>query len=138
MNRYMLDTNTVSHLLRKHAAVSKHVVQHPMASLCISAITEAEFHFGLAKRPEATQLHLAVHEFLRRVEIMDWNSVAANQYGRTRADMEKRGKTLAPLDMLIGSHASSLKLVLVTNDQAFAHMPELQVEDWTVDKVKTD
>jgi tRNA(fMet)-specific endonuclease VapC len=136
MNRYMLDTNTVSHLLRKHAAVSKHVVQHPMASLCISAITEAELLFGLAKRPEATTLHLAVHEFLRRVEILDWNSVAADQYGTTRATMEKHGKILTPLDMLIGSHALSLKIVLVTNDQAFAQMPDLQIEDWTVDKAR--
>jgi tRNA(fMet)-specific endonuclease VapC len=136
MNRYMLDTNTVSHLLRKHAAVSKHVVQHPMASLCISAITEAELLFGLAKRPKATTLYLAVHEFLRRVEILDWNSVAADQYGTTRATMEKHGKILTPLDMLIGSHALSLKIVLVTNDQAFAQMPDLQIEDWTVDKAR--
>jgi tRNA(fMet)-specific endonuclease VapC len=136
MNRYMLDTNTVSHLLRKHAAVSKHVVQHPMASLCISAITEAELLFGLAKRPEATTLHLAVHEFLRRVEILDWNSVAADQYGTTRATMEKHGKILTPLDMLIGSHALSLKIVLVTNDQAFTQMPDLQIEDWTVDQAR--
>ena len=132
MSRYMLDTNTVSHLLRKHPTVTKHVVTHPMASLCISAITEAELLFGLAKRPDATQLHLAAHEFLRRVEVLPWDSVAADQYGNTRATMEKRGKNLAPLDMLIGSHALSLKIILVTNDQAFSQVPDLHIEDWTV------
>lgn len=132
MRRYMLDTNTVSHLLKKHPAVSEQVMQQAMSSLCISSITEGELLFGLAKRPEATQLHRVADEFLRRVEVMDWNSVAAEQYGKSRTIMEKRGKNLAPLDMLIASHALSLKLVCVTNDQAFSHMPDLQVEDWTI------
>ena len=96
--------------------------------------SEAELLFGLAKRPDAKQLHLAAHEFLRCVEALDWDSAAADQYGRSRASMEKRGKILAPLDMLIGCHALSLKLTLVTNDQAFSQMSDLQVEDWTVEK----
>ena len=53
MRRYMLDTNTVSHLLRAHPSVARRVVAVPMASLCISAITEGELLFGLAKRPSA-------------------------------------------------------------------------------------
>ena len=132
MSRFMLDTNTVSHLLRKHPTVSKRVMRQPMASLCISAITEAELLFGLAKRPDAKQLHLAVYEFLRRVDVLQWDSAAAEHYGITRALMEKRVKSLSPFDMLIGSHALSLKLMLVTNDQAFSHMADLQIEDWTV------
>lgn len=39
MTRYMLDTNTVSHLLRQHPAVVGRVVATPMAALCISAVT---------------------------------------------------------------------------------------------------
>jgi predicted nucleic acid-binding protein len=31
---------------------------------------------------------------------------------------------------LIGSHALSLNLTLVTNDKAFAHMEGLEIEDW--------
>jgi tRNA(fMet)-specific endonuclease VapC len=130
MNRYMLDTNTVSYFIRGVPLVTKRVVQHPMASLCISAITEGELLFGLAKRPEAKRLQKAVAEFLKRVEVLPWDSVAAEHYGVTRATMEQRGKTLAPFDMLIGSHALSQKLVLVTNDKAFAQIEELETEDW--------
>ena len=67
MKLYMLDTNTVSHLLREHPVVTKRIVAVPMASLCISAITEGELLFGLAKRPTAKRLHVAVRQFLRRV-----------------------------------------------------------------------
>lgn len=67
MKRYMLDTNTVSHLLRKHPAVTQRVIAAPMACLCLSAITEGQLRFGLARWPEAKRLHLAVRELLAPV-----------------------------------------------------------------------
>lgn len=131
MRRYMLDTNTVSHLIKAHPAVGRRVVASPMASLCISAITEGELLFGLAKRPEAKRLHLAVREFLRRVDVLPWDGVVAEHYGAVRADLARQGKTLAPLDLLIATHALSIDAVLVTNDQAFSQVADLHVEDWT-------
>ena len=131
MKRYMLDTNTVSHLLREHPAVARRLVAVPMASLCISAITEGELLFGLAKRPTAKQLHVAVREFLRRVDVLPWDSTAAEHYGAVRADMARQGKVLAPLDLLIATHALSVDAVLVTNDRAISQMTHLHIEDWT-------
>ena len=130
--RYMLDTNVVSQLIRKHPAVVSRVTSAPMAALCISAVTEGELLFGLAKRPAATQLHGAVTEFLKRVDVLPWDSSAAESYGALRASMETQGKPLAALDMLIGAHAASLGAVLVTNDQAFQQINDLRVEDWMV------
>ena len=131
MKLYMLDTNTVSNLIKGHPAVARHVVLLPMASLCISAITEAELLFGLGKRPDAKRLHVAVREFLRRINVLPWDSAVAQRYGLVRAEMEASGKILAPLDLLIGAHALSADAVLVTNDQAFAHLDKLHLEDWT-------
>jgi tRNA(fMet)-specific endonuclease VapC len=131
MTRYMLDTNTVSHILREHPLVTKRILSEPMTSLCISAITEGELLFGLAKRPEAKRLQQAVHEFLLRVVSVPWDSSAAEHYGVARAEMEAEGKVLAPLDLLIGGHALSVAATLVTNDQAFRRMTGLQIEDWT-------
>jgi tRNA(fMet)-specific endonuclease VapC len=130
MKRYMLDTNTVSYLLREVPSVARRVVKEPMAALCISAITEGELLFGIAKRPDAMRLHKAVAEFLKRVEILPWDSAAAEHYGQTRANMERRGAVIAPLDMLIASHAFSLGLTLVTNDKAFTQLEGLEIEDW--------
>jgi tRNA(fMet)-specific endonuclease VapC len=130
MKRYMLDTNTVSFLLREHPAVITRVTQLPMAELCISSVTEGEMLFGLAKRPEAKRLHRAVMEFLLRVEVLPWDSAAAATYGTTRAELERRGKVIAPLDLMIASHALSLKLALVTNNGSFAQMEGLELEDW--------
>ena len=132
----MLDTNTVSHLIKGHAAVARHVIAVPMASLCLSVITKGELLFGLAKRPEAKRLHMAVRAFLLRVDVLPWDAVAAERYGAVRADMERQGKILAPLDLLIATHALSVGAVLVTNDRAFAQMTpltDLQCDDWTTE-----
>ncbi len=56
-----------------------------------------------------------MQEFLRRVEVLPWDSTAADRYGFFRADIEKRGQTLAPLDLLIAAHALSIGAVLVIN-----------------------
>ncbi|MDO8787607.1 MAG: type II toxin-antitoxin system VapC family toxin [Sulfuritalea sp.] len=127
----MLDTNTVSYLLKAHPKVARRVAAAPMAFLCISAITEGELLFGLARRPDAKRLHRAVRELLRRVDVLPWDSTVAERYGAVRADMERRGKILAPLDLLIATHALSAGAVLVTNDRAFAKVADLEVEDWT-------
>ena len=130
MTRYMLDTNTVSYLVRAHPAVSQRVVAVPMAALCMSSITEGELLFGLARRPTAERLHTVVRELLHRVDVLPWDHQAAERYGTTRADLVSKGKTLAPLDLLIAAHALSVDAVLVSSDKAFAQVDGLVLEDW--------
>jgi tRNA(fMet)-specific endonuclease VapC len=126
----MLDTNIVSYLIKGNEQVANHIIALPITSVCISAITEGELLAGIAKRPEAKKLHLAVHEFLRRVDVIAWDSDTAKHYGRLRSMMESLGNPLAPLDMLIAAHAVSINATLVTNDQAFRTIKELAIENW--------
>ena len=129
----MLDTNTVSLLLRQHPSVLRQAIATPMAALCISAITEGELLFGLAKRPAAKRLHAAVREFLRRVEVLPWETAAAERYGILRAGLERKGHVLGPLDLLIAAHALDRQAVLVTNDRAFGMVERLDIADWAMD-----
>lgn len=126
----MLDTNTLSYLVQGNPAVAQRVVATPMATLCMSSITEGELLSGLAKRPAARKLHAVVQELLRRVDVLPWDHTAAERYGVIRAEMTTRGKILAPLDLLIATHALSIGAVLVTSDKTFAQVPGLPVEDW--------
>ena len=73
---YLLDTNTVSHLIKRHPQVTQRLLAVPIHKICISAITAGELAFGLAKRPQALALKAAVDEFLRRVEVLrpSWGS----------------------------------------------------------------
>ena len=103
MTLFMIDTNTVSHLIKGHPAVVRRISDLPMNSLCISAITEGELLFGLAKRPEAKRLAAFVKAFLMRV--LPWDRAVAARYGTVRAHMELLGQILSPLDLLIATHA---------------------------------
>lgn len=131
MIRHLLDTNAVSHALRGHPRLLERLTTVSMASLCVSVVTEAELRFGLARRPEATRLHDLVGEFLRRVDVLPWDSSCAAHYGVLRAQLGNRGKALAPLDLLIAAHALAIGAVLVSSDKAFGHCGRLVREDWT-------
>lgn len=128
----MLDTNAISALARgRDTALTKLVGAQPF---CISVLVEAELRYGLARRPINAGVRRIVEGLLANVDIRAWNSVCARQYGVLRATLEARGLTLAPLDLLIASHAlAEQRCMLVTADRAFTQVPGLQVLDWTAD-----
>lgn len=132
MKHFMLDTNIVSHILKGHPKVIKKLTSKSISSICISAITEAELQYGLAKRPEAKRLHLLVREFLRTVDVLPWDTSITQRYGKVRFKMEKEGKGIGSLDLLIATHALDTRCVLVTNDHVFQNITELKIEDWTL------
>jgi tRNA(fMet)-specific endonuclease VapC len=131
MTRYLLDTNTVSHLFRRNASVIRRMEAVPVAMVCISTITDGELNFGIARRPEESSLQFAVDAFRERVDALAWDADASRAYGAIRADLERTGRTLAPMDLLIAAHALATGAVLVTSDRAFAQVPGLPIEDWT-------
>jgi tRNA(fMet)-specific endonuclease VapC len=128
---YLLDTNLASYVIKGSVpAVQRHIGRVPMAQLAISAVTEGELLYGVARRPEATRLHAIVKEFLLRVSIAPWDSDVARHYGTLRAAFERQGRPIGNLDMMIGAHALALGAVLVTNDQAFSRIKGLKIENW--------
>lgn len=131
--QYMLDTNTASYIIKgEPVEIREHLLRVPMVNVCISAITEAELLRGVAKKPEAKRLPIAVKEFLLRVEILPWDSLAAKTYAELRTACESEGKLLGNMDMLIAAHSKAQGTVLVTNDQAFYNIAHLlTLEDWT-------
>lgn len=129
MTRYMLDTNTVSYLLRGHVLVTQQALAK--VHLCISSITQGEILFGIALRPGAIFLPVQVGELFSRLEILSWDSAIAETCSQLRAALHRAGKRIAPLDMLIAAHAIGVGAVLVTSDKAFRQIAGLQVEDWT-------
>jgi tRNA(fMet)-specific endonuclease VapC len=134
----MLDTNTASYIIRgTGGALAARLRAVPAAQLCVSAITEGELLFGVARRIQAghlgaNNLQLVVREFLTRVETLDWDRAAAARYAGLRAALEADGTPLGNLDTLIAAHALAADAVLVTNDRSFARVPGLTVENWVV------
>jgi len=130
--RYMLDTNMASYVIKGNIPrVRERLLKVPMAQVSISAVTEGELRFGVARRPDAVRLKTAVEEFLLRVEVLPWGSEAARRYGPVRAALEGEGEPMGNLDMMIAAHAMAAQAVLVTNDRVFGRVKGLKIEDWS-------
>jgi tRNA(fMet)-specific endonuclease VapC len=136
MFTYLLDTNTVSHIVRGTSPLTRHTLTHlpPNERACISAITEGEIRYGLAKSPAAHRLRAAMDMFFTKVQILPWRTEEAIVYGQLRAALRAGGKSLDPMDMLIAAHALAIGATLVTSDKAFSHVSDLHnIVDWATD-----
>ena len=130
--RYLLDTNIVSYIIKGNIPrVRVRLLRVPVSEVAISVITEAELRFGLARKPEATNLKIAVEEFLRRVDVLPWDSACAGNYGLIRAALEENGEPMGNLDLMIAAHAVTSGAVLVTNGRVFKRVKGLKIEDWS-------
>jgi len=132
MSAFLLDTNIASHIIKgDRPEITERLVALPIEDIAISAVTEAELLYGLAKRNHPAALTERVRQFLLRVDILEWDRHAAQAYGDLRAQCERNGVTLAPLDMMIAAHALAADAILVTRDKAFSHIPQpFKLEEW--------
>ena len=80
---------------------------------CLSSIVVAEIRYGLAKRSAASRLQALTEATLETQEILPWTEACTRFYGQLRFDLERHGKPLAALDLLIASHALSEGCTLV-------------------------
>jgi len=130
---YLLDTNVVSYFVRgTSAAIRDHIQRTPVERMALSAVTEAELLFWIARRPGDARTRVSVRDFLERVPSLAWDSRAAQVYAAMREEQRRKGRPLSTEDLMIAAHASSLGVILVTNDSAFSFVDGLQTEDWTV------
>lgn len=132
---WLLDTNIASLAIRGHREVLERLAALPMHELKMSAVTQAELLYGVAKRGRPSRLAALVQAFLDRVEPMPWTPEVAVVYADLRAECEARGRPLAALDMMIAAHARQLAVTqpttLVTRDQAFVRAGlGLPVQTW--------
>lgn len=131
MMRFMLDTDICIDLLRgRSPRLFARLREHRPDEISISSITLAELQYGAAKsaRPEYhTQLLI---KFCAPLAILPFDSQAAEIYGQVRAELERKGTSIGPLDMLIAAHAISRNLTLVTgNEREFRRMGGLNIEN---------
>ena len=130
--RYMLDTNICVFAIRKNTPnVLAALRAHAAEGIGISSIVASELWFGVEKSASAKNAK-ALTQFLSPLEIAPYDEAATQTYGRIRAALEVKGKTIGPLDTLIAAHALALDVTLVTNNSTeFRRVTGLRIVDWT-------
>ncbi len=131
---YMLDTNICIHLIRKKVkSVFRQLEEKMDDGLYISTVTLAELEFGNAN---ANSLYkernrLALLDFLTIIGIKRFDEDAAAEYGIIKKYLKDQNQLIGPFDMLIGAHAKSLNMILVTNNvREFERIQDLKIENW--------
>ena len=130
--RYLLDTNTVSALMRGQQEVAARVAKTPREDVAISQVTVAEIEFGLrylpaSKRRGALEAQWAAigSELIR----LAWDDEVSRRFGERKARLERAGNQMSDFDLAIAVHAVAYGLTLVTADRAFERL-QLRRENW--------
>jgi len=129
---YMLDTNMCIYIMKKKPEnVLAQLKKHKDKGLFISTITLAELEYGIENSLYKEQNKIALIEFLTIINIKYFDETAAQEYGVVRKELKSRNNVIGPLDILIGSHAKSLNMTLVTNNiKEFEKIKDLKIENW--------
>jgi len=129
--RFLLDTNICIYVINERpAAVLAQFLAHEEDGLGISAITASELYWGVRKSGSQRNLK-ALEKFMAPLNVIDYGLVAAQAYGILRAELERKGTPIGPLDLQIAAHALALNLTLVTNNlREFKRVPGIKLVNW--------
>jgi len=130
--KYLLDTNICIYIIkRKPETVLGQLKQKQGDGVAISAITLAELQHGVESSEYPEKNAVALRQMLAIMTVLPFDDLAATEYGKVRADLQRKGTPIGPMDTLIAAHARAAKLILVTNNlREFERVDELILENW--------
>lgn len=134
MSSAVLDTNAVSDFMRDNPRVKARAA-HFSGRLVTSVVVLGEIRYGLERLPSGkkrSDLEAQAQAILMSLPCEPITEQVAETYGRLKSSLESRGLNLEDNDLWIAATALTLGAIIVTRDQAFAQIPGLQVEDWTL------
>ena len=127
----MLDTNICIYVLKNRPEQLRERFNRLAGQLCISTITVAELLYGMQKSSRPDENRRAVEQFVARLDVLPFSVSAAFHYGQIRVALERAGRPIGAHDMLIGAHARSEGMIIVTNNmREFERIPGLRTENW--------
>ena len=137
---YLLDTNTLSYVARGEGGVGARMLSMKRDAVAIPAIVAYELRYGLARldpsRPITRALTENVGSLLAALRIVAFDDDCAAAAAALRADLERAGTPLGPIDILIAATALATRSTLVThNTREFGRVRGLLLEDWYDPKI---
>jgi tRNA(fMet)-specific endonuclease VapC len=129
----LLDTGICFAFLKAQpeAGIHSRLIQHG-GQISTSRVSCAEL-YALGYRGGAKKLE-QIDELLGELTILEFDDLAAREYGRLHARLAERGQSVGQVDLMIAATALVHGLVLVTHDQDFSLIAnvitELRLDDW--------
>ena len=127
---FMLDTDTVSLILRDEGETATHFRATTRHETCLSSLTLGELRRGVALR-QSHRLAALVDTFVTAIRIASFDAEAAGRFGTLSASLSRRGVPIGVFDTLIAAHALAIGAVIVTHSRRhFDRVDGLDVVDW--------
>ena len=117
--KYLIDTNVIIDYLRGDEKIEKVLDLFIEDGIGVSVISLAELYQGAYKSSETTKNLLSVESFVKipNVTLLETTLAISKEFGRLSSILEKKGKKIGPMDMLIATTCIVRKLILVTEDK---------------------
>ncbi len=128
---YALDTNSLIYFFKGMGSVSEHLLASEPREVAVPAISVYELEVGIAKSTSPQKRRQQLDELLRWARILHFTRLEARASARIRAELEKKGAAIGPLDTLIAGTAMAHGATLVTrNIDEFGRIDGLKLENW--------
>jgi len=130
---YFLDTDICIYCLKNDfPAIKKSLQNSTPDHIKIPSMVRAELLLGALKSTDPKQALRLTEHFLEPYEIVPFAEQEAVTYAKTRCDLEKKGVSIGPNDLIIAAVVLTHQGTLVThNTKEFNRIPGLLLEDWT-------
>lgn len=136
MNRYLLDTNAYIAWLKNRETIVRRVETAGRANMLLCPPVKMELWFGACKSERKVENQKVLREFFAALALAEFNDEVMVHYGEIRAELERRGSPIGPMDLLIAAFACAHGLTIVTRNQGeFSRVPGLDVENWEIDSI---
>ena len=131
---YLFDTDAISQIIKRRPSLSfiKRLASVSPADQFTTTITVGELVYGAYKSSRPSYFLEKLDRMLwPNINILSFDEDAAKIYGKTRAEMERKGIALSEPDMRISAIALRDNLTVVTgNTRHFSRVQGLRVENW--------
>ena len=132
---YLLDTSTLSHLIREEPAVLARLASlSPSNRVVTCTIVRGEILQGLHRLADGRKTQRLFQKSLNVLAGFPCQPIAegvADVYADLKISQEKKGLRLDENDLWIASMARFIGATLVSSDRDFLRIEGLTVEDWT-------
>ncbi len=128
---YLLDTNTIIYFFKGLGNVAEILLSKAPEDIAIPAIVLYELEVGIAKSSNPKKRKIQLESLVSRIAVLPFTEKEAEISAKIRAELEKQGSPIGPLDNLIAGIALYSNTVLVTHNlKEFSRVKGLIIEDW--------
>jgi tRNA(fMet)-specific endonuclease VapC len=132
MTAYLLDTNHAAQVMAGPDALRELLVNRgqPDDRFFISITVLSELYFAACASQHQVRNLQSINRLLDHIPLLDFDLLAAEEYGRIKAELKVKGRPIPGTDVQIAAVARLHDLIVLSADRHFQYVDNLQVESW--------